>query len=574
VSDNSIKTLIQKNRTTIYLLLILLFTFLVHSSSIFNGFLIWDDDRNVYQNPAITVLNFQHIKQIFSTYYIGMYQPLTTLSYALNFKLTGMNPAGFHVGNILFHLLNTLLVFFFIRGISNKTAPALLTALFFGIHPMFVESVAWVSERKDVLYAFFFLLSLIFYVEYVRKKKGVLLLLLSFLMFGCSVLSKSTALLLPLLLILIDWYLKRNFDWKQLTEKILFLIISIIIAVVALNSQYSEKFTDYSAYQYSIFDRPFLAANSILFYIYMFFLPFKLSIIYPYPDKTGIFLPTEYYLAFIVLIILIYALYRIIKKSEVEMQRLIIFGVSFFIIMLLLCLHFIALPGFSVSAERYAYIPYIGLFFVFSMVISNLDEKSANMHNQKKYYFYILITIIVVFFSISTYSRNKVWKSNISIFSDAVVKHPDAAMPYNNRGLAYSQDGDIDKAITDFTKAVELKPGSATYHYNLGNAYLAKHNYPMAVKCYTSTITINRGKAEAAYINRGIAYQKSGFYIASYWDLTAAINLNGQFTSIAYFNRGSDRIILNDKKGACSDWQTSLNMGYTEAQSQLLKYCK
>ena len=96
----------------------------------------------------------------------------------------------------------------------------------------------------------------------------------------------------------------------------------------------------------------------------------------------------------------------------------------------------------------------------------------------------------------------------------------------------------------------------------------------MAIKSYTATITINRGNAEAAYINRGIAYQKSGSYIASYWDLTAAINLKGQFTSIAYFNRGTARLILNDKKGACSDWQTSLNLGYGEAENQLLKYCR
>ena len=574
MSDNYNQTHWQKYRTGYYLLLILLLTFLVYSTSIFNGYLIWDDDRNVYQNPAITSLNFQHIKQYFSTYYIGMYQPLTTLSYALNFKITGMDPAGFHAGNLCFHLLNTFLVFFFIRGISNKATVALLTALFFGIHPMFVESVAWVSERKDVLYSFFFLLSLIFYVEYVRKKNGLLLLFLSFLMYVSSVLSKSTAILLPIILFLTDWFLKRKFNWKQLSEKIPFLIVSLIIAIVAFNSQYSAQFTDLSAYQYSFFDRPFLATYSLVFYFLMFFMPFKLSIIHPYPDKTGSFLPIEYYLALIVLVILIIAIYRFIKSLQPEMRQLIIFGVVFFIIMLLLFIQIIPLPSFSITAERYAYMPYIGFFFIFSMLITNLFEKFELLINRNKYILYLVISIFVVFFSVTTYSRNKVWKSNISIFSDAIQKYPQAAMPYNNRGLAYSEDGYIERAISDFTRAIELMPNSATYHYNLGNAYLGEQNYPLAIKSYTTTITINPGHAEAAYINRGIAYQKSGFYIASFWDLTAAINLKGQFTSIAYFNRGAARLILKDNKGACSDWQTSLNMGYSEAQQQLVQHCR
>jgi hypothetical protein len=191
---------------------------------------------------------------------------------------------------------------------SKNTSVSLLTALFFGIHPMFVESVAWISERKDVLYAFFFLLSLIFYVGYVRKNKSLLLLILSFLMFVCSVLSKSTALLLPLLLFLIDWYVKRDFSRKQLIDKIPFLIVSVIIAIVSFKSQYSARFIDLSAYQYSIIDRPFLAAYSLLFYLIMIFMPVRLSIIHPYPDKSGLFLPTEYYLAFIMAVILLFAL--------------------------------------------------------------------------------------------------------------------------------------------------------------------------------------------------------------------------------------------------------------------------
>jgi len=503
-----------------------------------------------------------------------MYQPLTTLSYALNFKITGMDPAGFHAGNLLFHLLNTILVFLFIRVISKKTTAGLLSALFFGIHPMFVESVAWVSERKDVLYTFFFLLSLIFYVEYADKKKGLPYLFLSFLMFVCSVLSKSTAILLPFILILTDWFLKRKFDWKQLSEKVPFLIISIIIALVTLYSQYTAEFNDFTAYQYNLFDRLFLVAYSLLFYLLMFFVPVKFSCIHPYPDKTGLFLPYGYYLAFVVLIILIIVLYRFIKSRQPETRKMYIFGASFFIIMFILFIQIIPLPGFSVAAERYSYMPYIGLFFIFSMIISNFLEKFESLKNRNKYFLYLVISIFVVFYSVTTYHRNKVWKSNFSLFSDAIKKHPEAAMPYNNRGLAYAQTADLQMAILDFNKAIELKPYFATYHYNRGNALLAEQNYPMAIQDYTASIRYNSHNAEASFINRGIAYQESGFAISSFIDLAAAINQKGQFTSIAYFNRGNTRHILNDPKGACSDWLTALNMGYGVAQKQLSIYCR
>jgi protein O-mannosyl-transferase len=574
VSVKSSLTYIQKYKTGFYLLLILLLTFLVYSSSIFNGFLIWDDDLNVYQNPAITSLSFAHIKQYFSSFYIGMYQPLTTLSFALNFKFTGMNPAGFHAGNLFFHLLNTLLVFIIIRGITKKSSVALLTALFFGIHPMFVESVAWVSERKDVLYSFFFLLSLVFYVEYVRKDKGFIFLLLSLLMFICSVLSKSTAILLPAILLLLDWFLKRKFCWKQISEKIPFLIISIIIAGVTLHSQYATEFKDLSAYQFNLFDRFFLSAYSILFYLIMFFFPVNFSAIHPYPVKSGLFLPLQYYLAFVALIILLICLFQFLKNRQAETKRLIIFGISFFIIMLILFIQIIPLPGFSVTAERYSYMPFIGLFFLFSMIISNFFERFESQKNRYLYALYLVISIFVVFYSVTTYNRNKVWKSNFTVFSDAIKKHPHTAMPYNNRGLAYSQSGNLSQAISDFTRAIEINPDHSSYRYNRANAFLAEQNYPMAIQDYTAAIRSNPHDAEASYINRGIAFQESGFAISSYCDLSAAIKLKGKFTSIAYFNRGNTRQILNDKKGACSDWQISLNMGYDAAQQQLLKYCR
>ena len=196
---------------------VLVLTYIAFFPSIKNGFTNWDDNVYVAENSLITKLSGDHVKQIFNTAnsVSNNYHPLAILSLALDYKISGYNPKTYHITNLLFHLLNTALVFWFIFLLSGKKVhAATITALFFGIHPMHVESVAWISERKDVLYVFFFMAGLIAYYKYISisGKNKVFLYVFVLLLFLLSVLSKAMAVVFPMVLLLIDYYKGRKFD--------------------------------------------------------------------------------------------------------------------------------------------------------------------------------------------------------------------------------------------------------------------------------------------------------------------------------------------------------------------------
>ncbi len=148
---------------------IILLTIIIYSKSIYGEFINWDDDVYITKNPDILNVSLNGLKNFFTNFYVFNYIPLTMLSFALEYKLFGLNPIAFHTNNLILHIVNIILVFILIYKIFKRTDIASITALFFAIHPMHVESVAWIAERKDVLYTLFYLLSLIFYVKYIQK---------------------------------------------------------------------------------------------------------------------------------------------------------------------------------------------------------------------------------------------------------------------------------------------------------------------------------------------------------------------------------------------------------------------
>ena len=217
---------------------IILLTLIVFSNSIGNNFVTnWDDKGYLMDNGYIKVITPESIKAIFHSYYNGNYHPLTTISYALEYKFFGFNPKPFHIDNLIIHLLNIVLVFVLMQLLMGRIEASCIAALFFGIHPMHVESISWISERKDVLYTFFYLGALINYIYYLRaehKKKRYFVMAL--VLFGLSLLSKSAAISFPVLLLLIDYYHDRKFDKKIVLEKLPFLSFSVAFGRAAGSS--------------------------------------------------------------------------------------------------------------------------------------------------------------------------------------------------------------------------------------------------------------------------------------------------------------------------------------------------
>ena len=202
-------------------------TFIAFLPALQCGFTNWDDDTHVVDNLAIRAISFHNLSQVFTSS-IGYYQPLPMLTFMAEYRLFGLNPHAFHCTSVLLHCLNVLLVFALIYALSGKYSTGLLVSLLFAVHPLRVESVAWIAERKDLLSSFFYLLSLIFYVTYSRgnRRKYFYGSILSLVF---SLLSKPMAVSQPFVLLLIDYVRNKKLDKKLLLEKIPFLTIAAVL---------------------------------------------------------------------------------------------------------------------------------------------------------------------------------------------------------------------------------------------------------------------------------------------------------------------------------------------------------
>src|SRR6185436_5019321 len=278
---------------------------------------------------------------IFTEASASNYHPLTMLSLAFNYAISGTVPFSYHFVNWLLHILNTALVFLFIYKISGKKVyVAAFASLIFGVHPMHVESVAWVSERKDMLYTFFFLLALLQYWRFLEagKRSNVIL---CFVFFILSLLSKPAAVILPIVLLLLDYWKGRSFNWKMLVEKIPFFILSIIFGFITIKVQSSDAIVSFDIYP--LWSRFFFASYTIMIYAARFFVPYPLSAFHPYPSVNELGLPVLLSPIFIIgLLILLW-----LKRKD----KLVVFSLLFFIVNLLLVMQFISI-GLTIVSER------------------------------------------------------------------------------------------------------------------------------------------------------------------------------------------------------------------------------
>src|SRR6266487_4457073 len=276
----------NKNILLLWLLLALAATAVCFFPMLKNNFTNWDDEYYVINDALLRGPDWQGI---FSQPVVSNYHPLTIITLAINYGLTGLDPSSYLVFNFLLHLLNTALVFYFIWTISDKKIwVASITALIFGIHPMHVESVAWISERKDVLYTLFFLLSLIQYWRFLQAGKR-LSLWLCFLFFILSLLSKPAAIILPLVLFLLDYWKGRRINLRSAIEKIPFFIIAVVFAVLTVKIQSEKAMTGLDVFP--IWTRLLFACYTAMTYFFRFFIPYPLSAFHPYPSPDHLGLP-------------------------------------------------------------------------------------------------------------------------------------------------------------------------------------------------------------------------------------------------------------------------------------------
>jgi len=463
-----------------------------------NGFTNWDDDVYVTNNLIIKAPDWGAIFTRPSAY---NYHPLTMLTLAFNYAISGIDPFSYHLVNWMLHILNTSLVFLFIYKISGrKIFVAAFTSLIFGIHPMHMESVAWISERKDVLYACFFLLALLQYWNFLETgKRPKLLYCFSF--FILSLLSKPAAIILPFVLLLLDYWHGRSFYWKVWAEKIPFLICSFLIGFITIKVQSAEAIVGLDTYP--LWSRFFFACYTIMIYAARFFVPYPLSAFHPYPSIDALGLPVLLSPIFIIsLLILLW-----LKRKD----KLLVFSLLFFIVNLLLVVQFVSI-GLTIVSERYTYIPYIGLSFLLGMWLNKyLESTSATFIKAIPF-------IIGIIFGFISFQRTKVWKDGDTLWTDVVKHYPDAATPRSNHAdylrkmaalPAYKSQADelLRKALEESSMAIKLKPTHIKAYVNRQNIYLVLGKDSLAMADAETLLKLEPSNSQAFY-TKGFAYMR------------------------------------------------------------------
>ncbi len=536
-----------------WLPLILLISFIVMLPTLDNGWVNWDDPGYVLNNPLVHSFTLDTVQDMFATLQIqGAYHPLTLLSWALDYSHSGSQPLVYHLTNLFFHLANVALVFWFIYIVCGSVQVAVLTALLFGIHPMHLEAVAWISSRKDLLYAFFFLLGLITYLKYLNREinrwRPYLLCMLFFLF---SLLAKGVAITFPFVLLAIDFYKKRQ-EWrKQILEKAPFIALSIAFGILAIVAQQSGKaMEDVLAIAYS--QSFFSGFYGLIIYTIKAFVPFQLSAFHPYPFLPGTALPWYFYVAPILVLLTAYLGIRFRNRF-----RTTVFGLTFFVITIAPVLQFLPF-GEAIIAERFTYLSYIGLFFLLAAGVMYFKNKKNDIAMRYGNVVYVAFWVYVSLLSVATFQHSEVWQNGETLWTDVINKYPTNFRGFRGRASYFLEKGDHDRALADYSECIRLNPGFYEAYNNRGFIYLKSSKYDLSLNDFNKALEL-RNDFYASYINRGLLFFTTRRYGNAIGDFTQAIKLDSTFAG-NYHNRGLSRQRLEKLQLAHADYNKAIEL--------------
>jgi len=535
-----------------YLIVILVFAAIVFSTGLNGEFVNWDDDHYIEKNNYIQILSIESIKAIFTSSYMGNYHPITTLNYAIELHLFGLNPLPYKLFNLILHLLNTVLVFIVISYFTDKREISLLTAFLFAIHPMHIESVTWVSERKDVLYTLFFLLSIDFYIKYLKNNQKIIFLFYAFVFFVLSLLSKSAAVVLPVLLLFISYYFDKRLLFKRILLLLPFFVLSIIFGLLAIETQTPAIATNIGE-KYVFYERILLVFYAITFYITRFIFPYNFSPLHPYPHTQYLPLSLPFYIAPLIILGLIITYFFVSKPFK----RILFFGFGFYIITIALVIQIIPV-GDAIVAERYSYVPYIGLGFIFSHLF-------VLFKNKNKQFATIALIIFSVFLTVTTVIQIQKWHNSITLWTQAIKSYPRHSVAYLNRCTYKSNNDDLLGALDDCTKSAELNPANPAAFTTRAYIYKEINFLDLALADYNIALTLSP-KDSFAYLNRGITKAQMGLNIEAIEDFNKAIEYSNNYAE-AYNNRGIEYQKKGDLAEALNDFNYSISLDKTNTNS-------
>jgi len=489
------------------LFVILLITCVLFSSVLNNGFVNWDDPEHLLENPNIRSLDWGHISKIFEGNNVNAYRPLTILTFAIEYHFFKFDPFIYHLDNLILHLAITGLVFVFAQQIGLPLQAACIATLLFGIHPMRVESVAWVTERKDVLYAFFYMAALCQYWLYLQnnsRKTYTLTLLLALL----SILAKPMAISLPLIFFLCDWLNKRKFTPLVVIEKIPYFVFMVPIALKTV-----------AVYKISgpnnVMESILIFGWTLTFYVQKFLFPFVLTPIYQLPLPISL-LNFNYMLSCLILLLVIILIIRYRKK------RWWVFSCLFYLISIFWLLKY-SNSHANIVADRYMYLPSLGfcLFIGLSCtkILSSLRNKTIKIIAT------LCLLVIFSLLSLKTYHMNKIWKNSFTLWNYVILHSPGSAIAYNNLGVFYMDQGNDKLALENYNKAIKADKFHVSSIRNRGSIYEKQGRDDLALEDYSRCIEFDP-KKEICYVTRAVLYMKKGLINRAFTDFNTAVSLN------------------------------------------------
>lgn len=499
----------------------MLATVVLYAPVAHHQFLALDDVAYVPQNPHVsTGLSLANIAWAFTSFYEANWYPLTWISHMVDCQLFGLNPGPPHLVNLAIHAANVILLFFLLRAATGALWRSLFVAALFALHPINVETVAWVAERKSLLSALFSLLTIGAYGWYVQRPNWKRYLPVAAL-FALALMAKSMAVTLPLALLLLDyWPLDRNRDvpaprrWLLLAaEKLPLLLLSAASAALAVASQSSGGAM--SGGSQSLFVRLETAIVSTVLYIGKMLWPAPLAVYYPHPEH-ALPLPEVFAAAAVLIVITI---------AVLSFRRVRYLTVGWFLFLVtLLPVSGIVKVGHTFMADRFAYLPLIGLFIIISFGLGELvrANRSAALA--------VAAAAVCVLLALTTVTARylRCWQNGTTLLTHALAVVPPDYAVEEFLANAMTTDGHDDEALPHFQRACQLNPAFSACHYNMAIYYHRHLRLPEALNEYKLTLqrTGDREEALNCLVNSGRIELAMGNYPAASSMLAGALQLD------------------------------------------------
>ncbi|SNB45326.1 tetratricopeptide repeat protein [Geobacter sp. DSM 9736] len=474
-------------------LLLVAVSFAIYGSLLDHEFLTgWDDPTYVTKNEAVRGFSWDNIRTAFTTYYAGNYAPIQILSYMLDYTLFGMNASGFLFTNILLHAGNGVLLYLLLTRLHSRHLWAFFAALIFLVHPLQVESVAWISQRKNVLAMLFFLPAIYWYVLHrdQRGRKGTAWYLLSIAAFILALLAKSVAVILPPILLLYNLCFRRDRSRSVWIDLIPYIAAAGVVALLSMQSQ-NPEFDGGKAYHYpggSLYTTALTMLPVLARYLGMIFWPTELSAWYAPPVRTGI--DAEVALSFLLLTAL-----AAVGLALWLHRRTIFFWYAIFFIGLIPVSQIV--PLMTLMNDRYLYFPLLGAAPFLCALLMPPPSAPAQTKVNRQTIAGAVFAILILFWGALTVERNGVWKNSVTLWRDAAGKAPGHYLPHHGLGCALLKDDQVDEAITALTRALELNPRNVETYNELGICYGRKEQYDRAIELFDTVLRIDPTSAPA-----------------------------------------------------------------------------